>query len=234
MRIRTLHPWNLPYREAAAVQRRLSGKIREVALRKPVETIAGADASYTTKGRQVYAVVLVFTFPDLVLTNQAFAADTVEFPYIPGLLSFREAPVLVKAFRKIRTKPDVILFDGQGIAHPRGLGLASHMGLILERPSIGCAKTRLIGSHAPLAQGKGSSVPLIDQGRIVGGVVRTREQVKPVFVSPGHAITVAEAIRLVLDCCRGYRLPEPIRQAHLAVNRYRLEKAKGCVGKGNC
>jgi deoxyribonuclease V len=157
------------------------------------------------------------------LTGQALAADTVKFPYVPGLLSFREAPALTKAFRKIRRKPDVIIFDGQGIAHPRGMGLASHMGLILDCPSIGCAKTRLVGTHPLLPETRGSIVLLTDQGRVVGSAVRTRERVKPVFVSPGHAITLEESIRLVLNCCRGYKLPEPTRQAHIAVNQMRLE-----------
>jgi deoxyribonuclease V len=223
MRVRTLHPWTLPYQDAIRVQRRLSEKIRETALSRPVLTIAGADVSYARQRREVYAAVLVFTFPALVLTDQAAAFDTVEFPYISGLLSFREAPVLVKAFRKIRRKPDVIIFDGQGTAHPRGMGIASHMGLILDCPSIGCAKSRLVGIYPPVAEDKGSTVALTHRGRVVGAVVRTRERVKPVFVSPGHAITLPEAIRFVLDCCKGYKLPEPIRQAHLAANRLRVD-----------
>ena len=223
MNPRTLHPWDVSCKEAIAVQMRLSGQVRQVPLRKPVRTIAGADVFYAKQGAEVYAAVLVFGFPDLVLTDQALAADAVKFPYVPGLLSFREAPVLTKAFKKIRSEPDVIIFDGQGIAHPRGMGLASHMGLILDCPSIGCAKTRLVGTHPPLSEIRGCSVPLTDQGRVVGGVVRTREHVKPVFVSPGHAITLEESVRLVLGCCKGYKLPEPTRQAHIVVSRLRLE-----------
>jgi len=220
---RTLHPWDLSCKEAISVQRRLSGQVRQVPLTKPVRIIAGADVSYAKQDAEVYAAVLVFSFPDLAVTDRAVSADSVKFPYVPGLLSFREAPALTKAFRKIRRKPDVIIFDGQGIAHPRGMGLASHMGLILDCPSIGCAKTRLVGIYPPLPTARGSMVLITDQGRIVGGVVRTRERVKPVFVSPGHAITLEESIRLVLGCCRGYRLPEPTRQAHIAANRLRLE-----------
>lgn len=223
MRVRPLHPWDLPYQDAVRVQRRLSEKIRETPLSRPVRTIAGADVSYARWGREVYGAVLIFTFPDLILADQALGLDTVAFPYISGLLSFREAPVLVKAFRKIRRKPDVIIFDGQGLAHPRGMGIASHMGLMLDCPSIGCAKSRLVGIHGPLAEDKGSTVALTHHGRVVGAVVRTRERVKPVFVSPGHAITLPEAIQLVLDCCRGYKLPEPIRQAHQAANQLRLD-----------
>jgi deoxyribonuclease V len=230
MRLRNLHPWNLSCKEAIDVQRRLSGRVRQVPLTKPARTIAGADVSYAKQDAEVYSAVIVFSFPDLAVTDQAVATVSVKFPYVPGLLSFREAPALTKAFRKIRRKPDVIIFDGQGIAHPRGIGLASHMGLILDCPSIGCAKTRLVGVHPPLPETRGSMVLLTDQGRVVGGVVRTRERVKPVFVSPGHAITLEESIRLVLGCCRGYKLPEPTRQADIAVNRLRLENS----GLGRC
>ena len=228
MNPRTLHSWDLSRTEAIDVQRRLSGQVRQVPLAKPVRTIAGADVSYAKHDAEVYAAVLVFSFPDLALCDQAVAADTAKFPYVSGLLSFREAPILTKAFRKIRTKPDVIIFDGQGIAHPRGVGLASHMGLILDCPSVGCAKTRLVGRHKQLPKTRGSTVLLTHQGRVVGGVVRTRDSVGPVFVSPGHAITLEESIRLVLGCCRGYKLPEPTRQAHIAVNRLRLEGTASC------
>lgn len=223
MRVRTLHPWGLAYQQAVLLQKRLSQKIRETPLSRPVRTVAGADVSYARRGREVYGAVLVFSFPALILTEEALVSDTVELPYVSGFLSFREAPVLVKAFRKIRTRPDVIIFDGQGIAHPRGLGIASHMGLMLDCPTIGCAKSRLVGDYGPLAEGKGSTVTLTHHGRMVGAVVRTRKGVKPVFVSPGHGITRCEAIRLVLECCHGYRLPEPVRQAHRAANRLRLE-----------
>ncbi len=226
VKIRNLHAWDLPYDEAIRVQRHLCEEIREIPLLRPVQTIAGADVSYSRRGRQIYAAALVFSFPDLVLTDLAVASEGIKFPYIPGLLSFREGPVLAKVFKKICRKPDVIIFDGQGIAHPRGVGLASHMGLLLDCPSIGCAKTRLVGMHPPLPEVKGSVVALTDQGRVVGCVVRTRQGVRPVFVSPGHAITLSESIRLVLDCCRGYRLPEATRQAHLAVNRLRMEEER--------
>jgi deoxyribonuclease V len=149
----------------------------------------------------------------------------VAFPYVPGLLSFREGPALTKALRQIEKKPDVIIFDGQGIAHPRGLGLASHMGLLLNRPSIGCAKTRLMGTHPPVPESKGSTVLLTYQGRVIGSVVRTRTRVKPLFVSVGHRITLEQSVGLVLDCCIRYKLPEPVRQAHLAVTRLRAEDA---------
>ena len=224
MRIEKRHQWDLSYKEAVEIQRALSNEIRLTPLTTAVRTVAGADVSYAKKSRDVYAAVLVFSFPDLHLIEIVQVADSVKFPYVPGLLSFREAPVLSKAFRKVRKRPDVIMFDGQGIAHPRRMGLASHMGLLLNCPSIGCAKTRLVGIHPPVPEEKGSGVLLTDGGRVVGGVVRTRDRVKPVFVSPGHAITVDDAIRLVLSCCRGYKLPEPTRQAHIAVGAFRQQE----------
>jgi deoxyribonuclease V len=223
MKIHALHAWNLRQEEAVAVQERLSRQIRRKALPRPIHTIGAADAAYHSRSGKVHGAALVFTFPDLVLRERALASDSMFFPYVSGLLSFREAPVLEKAFSQLRTKPDVVIFDGQGIAHPRGMGLASHMGLILDCPTIGCAKTRLVGSYRPPAQAKGSTSPLNYHGQIVGAVVRTRTGVKPVFVSPGHGVTLSDAIDLVLGCSRSYRLPEPVRQAHLAVNRYRLE-----------
>lgn len=226
MRAKKLHRWDLGYKEAVAVQGQLAKQTRLTPLLRPVQAVAGADVSYARQGHRLYGAVLVFTLPDLGLAEQAFASGTTRFPYIPGLLSFREGPVLIRAFRKIRTKPDVIMFDGQGIAHPRRLGLACHMGLLLDSPTIGCAKTRLLGNHGPLPATRGSSVQLTEGGRVVGRVVRTREGVKPVFVSPGHAVTLDDATSLVLECCRKYRLPEPIRQAHLAVNRMRLSNER--------
>lgn len=223
MKTRTLHRWDLPYKEAIDVQRRLCSQIRQLPLTRPARMVAGADISYEKHGEKLYAAVLVFNLPDLVLIDQAAVVDRARFPYVPGLLSFREAPALTKAFRQIRRKPDVIIFDGQGVAHPRGMGLASHMGLVLNCPSIGCAKTRLVGTYPAVPETRGSTVLLTHKGQVVGGVVRTRERVKPVFVSAGHRITLEESIGLVLHCCRGCKLPEPTRQAHILVNRFRME-----------
>jgi deoxyribonuclease V len=156
------------------------------------------------------------------ILEEATAEGKVNFPYIPGLLSFREAPILVKAFEKVRNVPDVIIFDGQGIAHPRGLGLASHMGLVLDLPSIGCAKSRLVGEHAPLGEEVGTHTPIIFKNDTVGAVLRTRKNVAPVFVSPGHRMDILSAIEIVMKTCRGYKLPEPTRQAHLSVNKFRV------------
>jgi deoxyribonuclease V len=163
-------------------------------------------------------------YPELTLLEEATFSTRVSFPYIPGLLTFREGPPLMAAFAKLHKTPDVIFFDGQGIAHPRGIGLAAHLGLLLDRPAIGCAKSRLVGSHAPVGDNRGDWTELIHQDRQVGAVLRTRERIKPVYVSQGHRIGLERAVALVLACCRGYRIPEPIRRAHLAVNRLRMEE----------
>jgi deoxyribonuclease V len=143
------------------------------------------------------------------------------FPYQPGYLSFREAPALIEAFARVEAEPDVVMFDGQGIAHPRRLGLACHVGLWLEKPAIGCAKSRLIGRFDTLPRQAGSAVNLIDRDEVVGQVVRTKTGVQPVYVSPGHRIDLASSVKVALACARGYRIPEPTRQAHLHVNALR-------------
>lgn len=181
--------------------------------------MAGADIAYDAARNLSFAAVLVFTFPDLDPVEAKWARGRIRFPYIPGLLSFREAPALVRAFRRLRTHPDLLICDGQGIAHPRGIGLASHLGLILGLPTIGCAKSRLIGSHGPVGRAAGCLTPLLYRGRTVGAVVRSRRGVRPLYVSPGDHIGVADAVRYVLACCRGFRIPEPVRQADILVGR---------------
>jgi len=160
----------------------------------------------------------------LVPLERAADQGWVPFPYIPSLLTFREAPILIKAFSKLKTKPDLILVDGQGIAHPRWMGIAAHLGLLLDLPSIGCAKSRLYGADAALSVDKGSVAPLIEEGRTVGMIVRTRAGVKPVYVSPGHKMDLDTSVKVVLSVSRGCRIPEPLRQAHILVNRLREEK----------
>jgi deoxyribonuclease V len=186
--------------------------------------IAGADVSYTRESDIFYASVVVFNLQTMERVEEAIASGKVDFPYIPGLLSFRESPILLKAFAKIKSEPDVIILDAQGIAHPRGIGLASHIGLLLDKSSIGCAKTRLIGEYNEVGRDAGSHSQLTVKDKIVGAVLRTRKNIKPVFVSPGHKIDLKTSIALVLKSCRGYRLPEPIRQAHNLVKRTATDK----------
>jgi len=220
---RELHRWDVTYREAVAIQEDLLGKLilRDEGIPDPLRTIAGADISYDRGSDLFFAAVVLMDYPGLTLREEASFSARVSFPYIPGLLTFREGPPLLAAFAKLAQTPDCVLFDGQGIAHPRGIGLASHLGLLLDLPAIGCAKSRLVGAHEPVGEKRGCRQALIHKGREVGAAVRTRERVRPVFVSPGHRISLERAVELVLACCRGYRLPEPLRRAHIAVNLLR-------------
>lgn len=221
MEARSLHPWNVDYRRAITIQEKLRATISLTNSFRTIRSVAGADVSYSRGGQEGIAAMVILSYPDLDLVDEAFARGKVSFPYIPGLLSFREAPLLLRVFRRLQRLPDVILCDGQGIAHPRSLGLASHMGLLLDLPSVGCAKKKLVGDFGEVGPQPGSTTPLEIRGRIVGAVVRTRGGVKPVFVSPGHRIDLESSIRLVLKTCRGFRLPEPLRLAHLMGKRIR-------------
>lgn len=217
MEFQELHPWNLNPEEATALQRSLRDRLILECPGRDFSQVAGADVSYDKEQRLAYAAALVFRLPELELLEQAVFHQEVDFPYIPGLLSFREAPALLQAFRRLQAEPEVILIDGQGIAHPRGLGLASHVGLILDRPTIGCAKSRLVGFHREVEDTPGASAPLLYQGNQVGAAVRTKKGTRPLYISPGHRMDLPTALQVILQTCRGYRLPEPVRQAHLLV-----------------
>ena len=224
MEFAELHPWEMDYKAAVALQRQLA---EGVVLHAPPgwapRCVAGVDVSYEKHGDQFFAGVVILSFPDLEPLDTASARGQVTFPYIPGLLSFRELPVLLQAFRRLTTIPDAILVDGQGIAHPRRLGLASHLGLWLGLPTVGCAKSRLCGQHDPPGPRRGDRVPLLQDGETIGTVLTTRDNVKPLYISPGHRIGLEQAAELVLACGGRYRLPEPTRQAHLLTNRLRCE-----------
>jgi deoxyribonuclease V len=224
MKIPLIHPWKVSPREAIRIQEKLRKKLRLRAPTTPLRKIAAGDVSYSRLNDKTYASFLLFTYPDLTLLERASAKGRTSFPYIPGLLTFREAPILLEAFSRLRTQPDLILIDGQGIAHPRSMGIAAHIGLILNLPSIGCAKSRLIGTHAELAPDRGKVIPLVEGGRTVGMLLRTRDGVKPVYVSPGHKMDMKTSVKIVLSLCRGYRIPEPLRQAHIFVNQLRRLK----------
>jgi deoxyribonuclease V len=222
-----LHGWAVDYRQAVALQRTLAGRITlGNELPRPVRTVAGVDVSYEKHGHLFFAGIVVLSFPALAVIEEVSASGRVDFPYIPGLLSFRELPILLQAFRHLRTVPDAVLVDGQGIAHPRRLGIASHLGLWLDLPTVGCAKSRLCGEHPEPGTQRGDQVPLRHEGEEIGAVLTTRDRIKPLFISPGHKIDSATAAELVLACSRRYRLPEPTRLAHLLTNRMRREGVK--------
>jgi len=211
------HAWNVTPREAVAIQRRLAARLclrDDFGPLEDIRAVAGSDVAFERRERWGRAAVVVFSFPELEEVESATWEDEVRFPYIPGLLSFREAPLLVAAFRRLRRRPDLLIHDGQGYAHPRRLGIASHLGLLLDLPAIGCAKSRLIGEHPEPAHWRGAFSPLRHRGEVIGAVVRTRAGVRPVYVSCGHRVSLRTAVEIVLRCCTRYRLPEPTRRAH--------------------
>src|SRR5215470_17814413 len=222
----SLHSWDLTRSEAVEVQKRLRILVRLQPLPQPVRAIAGADISYNKFSETVYAGIVVLSLPDLRIIESEGVRSVAKFPYVPGLLSFRETPPLLEAWEKLKTKPDVLMLDGQGIAHPRRFGIACHVGLLLDLPTIGCAKSILVGRYGELGLEAGCRSPLVDRGEQVGVALRTKNKVSPVYVSPGHLIDLGSAVDLVLRSTGKYRQPEPTRQAHLLVNRLRVEDEK--------
>ncbi|MCF4126990.1 deoxyribonuclease V [Methylobacterium sp. SyP6R] len=214
------HDWNLTPTRAVALQRELADEIvADKALDlDAVRLVAGVDVS--VKNDRSHAAIVVATYPDFRVVETVTALMPTPFPYVPGLLSFREGPVLEEAFGRLKAEPDVFLFDGMGTAHPRRIGIASHLGLWLQRPTIGVGKTRLCGRNAPLAEEKGAHQPLIDKGETIGAVVRTRTGKHPLFISPGHLADIPSSVALVLACAPKFRLPEPIRLAHKAAGAF--------------
>ena len=222
MKTKKLHSWNLSYAQARKLQEQLSKKVQFCRLRKEPELIAGLDCAFSKDGKRVIAAVVVLKMPDFEVVETQSAVRKVTMPYIPGLLSFREAPVCIAAIQKLKTEPDLFIIDGQGIAHPRRLGLAAHLGLFFDKPAIGCAKSRLIGRYKEPPSQRGKYNLLEDKGETVGAVVRTRKNVKPLFVSVGNKCFLEDAVRITLVCAVKYRLPEPTRLAHLYVSKLKL------------
>ena len=206
-------PWPATVAEAIAQQTRLRGAVERADRFMPPRTVAGIDVAYGRRGGPAHAAAVLFDLATLALLEQAEATLPPAFPYVPGLLSFREGPAAVAALAGLSRRPDLLMCDGQGIAHPRRIGIASHLGLVLDLPSIGIAKSRLIGTHAEPGPNRGDRTPLLDKDEEIGAVLRTRANVRPVFVSIGHRVSLESAIALVLSCTRRFRLPEPIRAA---------------------
>lgn len=203
--------WPEDITEAREIQEIFRKKVRIVPLRKSPEYIVGVDASFFND--KVIGVACLYKYPEIIPVEDTYAVTEVSFPYIPGLLSFREGPVIIEAINSLNIKPDIILFDGQGIAHPKGLGIASHIGVLLKAPTIGCAKSRLVGEYKEPGFKRGNWSSLKYSGKTVGAVLRTRDNVRPVFVSPGHKINLKDSIEIVLRCTDKYRIPEPLRRA---------------------
>ncbi len=216
MKINKLHSWNLSYSNAREMQKEFAKLVISSSEAINPRLIAGVDVSsnrFSTKG---IAAVVVLDYPGLNVIEVELEETELPIPYIPGLLSFRECPIILAACARLRHTPDLFMVDGQGIAHPRRLGLASHLGLFLDVPSIGCAKSILCGNYEYLREEAGSCSELIDKGEVVGAALRTKRKTKPVYVSIGHKIDIASALYWVKECCCGYRLPQPTRLAHMA------------------
>ncbi len=204
--------WNISEREALAIQEKLAGKVITENRLNKVRTVAGIDMGFF--GDHGRAAIAVLTFPELELCEQAVFEGPVTFPYIPGLFSFREGPMAMEALNRLSAPPDLLIFDGQGTAHPRRIGIASHIGILTGIPSVGCAKTRLCGEHEEPDSLRGSYSLLKENNETIGAVVRTQNNVKPVYVSPGHLVDLETSVEYVLACCIRYRLPETTRMAH--------------------
>jgi deoxyribonuclease V len=214
VKARKLHDWDLTPKQAIALQARLRNRVDRADRIGVVRRIAGVDVGFEREGAVTRAAVAVLAFPELALVEQAIVRRPTRFPYVPGLLSFREAPAVLAAFARLRAAPDLILYDGQGVAHPRRFGIASHLGVLLDAPTIGVAKTRLIGEYSALPARRGAWVPLLDDGETIGAVLRTRAGIRPVYVSTGHRVSLESAVRWVIACAPKYRLPETTRWAH--------------------
>ena len=213
MKISQRHAWPLNVEEAIAIQEQLRGEVITSDQLEPVQYVAGVDVGFEAGGTISRAAVAVLSFPSLQLQESALARRPTTFPYVPGFLSFREIPAVLDALEKIKNLPDLILCDGQGIAHPRRFGIACHLGLIVDIPTIGVAKSLLIGKHEEVPEQRGNWQPLINRGELIGAVLRTRTGTKPLYVSSGHRVSLPTAIEYVLRCTPKYRLPETTRIA---------------------
>lgn len=208
------HPWDLTPKHAIALQNELRTRVVAWDAFPTIERVAGVDVGYESNGQITRAAVAVLSFPDLAVIEHAIARRETRFPYVPGLLSFREAPAVLEALTKLSSQPDVLLCDGQGLAHPRRFGLACHLGVVTGLSSVGVAKKRLVGDHKAPPEARGTWTELRERGEVIGAVLRTRPGVKPVFVSVGHRISLKSAVQLVMACLTRYRLPETTRLAH--------------------
>ena len=211
---KTQHSWNVSAQEAIKIQKRLREEIDLSDALEHIRLIAGVDVAVSQPEKKVFAAAVVLDFGSLATVSKAFSVAQSGFPYVPGLLSFREGPAVLRALENLKPSPDLVMLDGQGVAHPRRMGIATHLGLLLDIPTIGCAKSRLVGEYGEPGLEKGDWEYLRDREEIIGVVLRTRREVKPVFVSVGHRITLHSAVYYVLQCCRGFRITEPVRAAH--------------------
>lgn len=213
------HPWDVTPAEAIAIQKRLRTQVVTEDRFDALHTIAGIDVGFESGGEITRAAVVVLSYPQLETVETALARRPTSFPYVPGLLSFREAPAVLEALSQLPTLPDLLMCDGQGLAHPRRLGIACHLGLLVDRPAIGVAKSRLTGRHAPVGESRGDFQPLRDGDETIGAALRTRPGTKPLYISIGHRVSLETALKIVIESAPKYRLPEPTRRAHQLASR---------------
>jgi len=225
MKVKKLHSWQISIAQTLDLQRRLAAQVSRSSEVIAPHLIAGVDIAVEKGHGMATGAVVVLSYPEFIVVETKVVQGRLDFPYIPGLLSFRESPLILAACESHSITPDLVLVDGQGVAHPRRFGLASHLGLFLDMPTIGCAKSRLCGKHEEPGIEAGSYAEVVDKGETIGVALRTRPGVKPVYVSTGHKVDLGTAIYWVLECCRGYRLPEPLRLAHQAAGG-KLERGK--------
>lgn len=216
-----LHEWDVTAQRAVELQKQFRDKVKAQPPEKEIKTIAGADLSYNKYSEEIFVGVVVLSLPDLKTVEQCGITGRATFPYVPGLLTFREAPSILQAWSRLKIEPDAVMIDGHGISHPRRMGIAAHIGLALDRPTFGCGKSLLTGKFEEPGKERGSWSPLIDRGETIGAVLRTKRNVQPVFVSVGNLIDLESAISLTMQCDGGYRIPEPTRRAHNFVNALR-------------
>ena len=214
------HPWNVSVVEAYAIQESLKEHLVRQDTCREITSIGGVDVAYELSTNRACCVITVFSYPDIQLQSHSCFSGEIGFPYIPGLFAFREGPLIEQAFEQLETIPGLLIFDGQGICHPRGIGIASHMGIFLDIPSIGCAKSRLFGTYDEPGLFRGDRSPVYSGRDIIGCVLRTRDSIKPVFVSQGHRASLETAVEMCLACSTRYRIPEPVRLAHILARRY--------------
>lgn len=220
---RALHSWSLSPRQAIALQQQMAGLVSRAKPRRAIRFVAGLDAAFSKDEQRCFSAVVLWDMRTEFVVEQHTATRRLTFPYVPGLLSFREIPTLLAALRKLKRRPDLLMCDGQGLAHPRRFGLACHLGVVCDLPSLGCAKSRLIGIHAAPARVRGSPAALLDHRERIGTVLRTQTGIKPVYVSIGHRIDLQTAEEIVLACATRYRLPEPTRLADRLVTAFKRD-----------
>ncbi|MBN2299501.1 MAG: endonuclease V [Deltaproteobacteria bacterium] len=213
------HPWNVTIDEACTIQNSLKDRIITYDAFDIIKHVGGADVAYEVSGNRACCVITVFSYPSLEIMSCSCFCGDICFAYIPGLFAFREGPLIEKAFEGLDVIPDLLLIDGHGLCHPRGIGIATHMGVFLDVPTIGCAKNHLFGSHREPGSLRGDRACIYSERKTIGCVLRTRDNIKPVFISQGHRVSLKTSVEICLNCSKGYRIPEPLRMAHILARR---------------